>query len=252
MPEPGSFTWSKIIKLRPAVPARPARPVPAPDGPVSVEWDEGRGLYVAVCRRCMRMAATPTGFEQAHDWARRAPLRPRTGRAARRCSTGGPPDGRARWPSASRLRAGGRPGRHRRRRVVHPHPRHRRPARPTRLDGLGHRRLHRPDLRHGRPRTATRQAHRPPTRRCPGRRSSWSAGSLLSLAANLAQAERTAWGWLTAGTPAGAFLVAVSMLERRSSGRRPARPVPSSSPVPPSFGRPSSGLVPVHGRARTT
>jgi len=67
-------------------------------------------------------------------------------------------------------------------------------------------------------------------------------GILLSLAANLAQAERTVWGWLTAGTPAGAFLVAVSMLERRSSVQRP---VAEPSPVPPSFGRPSPELVPV-------
>jgi hypothetical protein len=67
-------------------------------------------------------------------------------------------------------------------------------------------------------------------------------GVLLSLAANLAQAERTVWGWLTAGTPAGAFLVAVSMLERRSSARHL---VTESSPVPPSFGRPSPALAPV-------
>ncbi|MGI5224746.1 DUF2637 domain-containing protein [Actinoallomurus sp. CA-142502] len=76
------------------------------------------------------------------------------------------------------------------------------------------------------------------------RRVSWPAlvltgGVLLSLAANLAQAEPTVWGWLTAATPAGAFLVAVSMLERRSAGRRPApSPVVLSSPVPPSFGKP--------------
>jgi hypothetical protein len=77
-----------------------------------------------------------------------------------------------------------------------------------------------------------------------------AGGVVLSLAANLAQAERTPWGWLTAATPAGAFLVAVSMLERRSTVRRPAE-IPSSSatvavdssPVPPSFGRPSSDLV---------
>jgi hypothetical protein len=69
-----------------------------------------------------------------------------------------------------------------------------------------------------------------------------AGGVLLSLAANLAQAERTVWGWLTAGTPAGAFLVAVSMLERRSSARQPEA---ESSPVPPSFGRPSPELVPV-------
>jgi hypothetical protein len=76
------------------------------------------------------------------------------------------------------------------------------------------------------------------------RRVSWPAlvlagGVLLSLAANLAQAETTVWGWLTAATPCGAFLVAVSMLERRSSGRRPApSPVLASSPIPPSFGKP--------------
>ncbi|MGW5411751.1 DUF2637 domain-containing protein [Actinomadura geliboluensis] len=62
-------------------------------------------------------------------------------------------------------------------------------------------------------------------------------GVLLSLAANLAQADPSVWGWITAGTPAGAFLVAVSMLERRKAGPGPAaRP----SPVPDSFGRPSS------------
>nr|WP_119731959.1 DUF2637 domain-containing protein [Thermomonospora amylolytica] len=42
-------------------------------------------------------------------------------------------------------------------------------------------------------------------------------GILLSLAANLAQAEPTPWGWVTAATPAVAFLVAVSMLERRAA-----------------------------------
>lgn len=74
-----------------------------------------------------------------------------------------------------------------------------------------------------------------------------SGGVSLSLAANLAQAERTAWGWLTAATPAGAFLVAVSMLERRTSGRRSmaSAGVASSSSFPPSFGRPSSAVVPV-------
>jgi hypothetical protein len=44
-------------------------------------------------------------------------------------------------------------------------------------------------------------------------------GVLLSLAANLAQAERSIWGWVVAGTPAAAFLVAVSMLERRAGHR---------------------------------
>jgi hypothetical protein len=73
-----------------------------------------------------------------------------------------------------------------------------------------------------------------------------SGGVSLSLAANLAQAERTAWGWLTAATPAGAFLVAVSMLERRSSSHRArASAEVQPSPIPPSFGRPSPALVPV-------
>ncbi|MEV1198466.1 DUF2637 domain-containing protein [Microbispora rosea] len=61
------------------------------------------------------------------------------------------------------------------------------------------------------------------------------AGIVLSLAANLHQADPTLWGWLTAATPAGAFLVAVSMLERRASGPRlDPSPAPSSSAVPSS------------------
>ncbi|WP_433476755.1 DUF2637 domain-containing protein [Spirillospora sp. CA-142024] len=60
-------------------------------------------------------------------------------------------------------------------------------------------------------------------------------GVLLSLAANLAQADPSVWGWITAGTPAGAFLVAVSMLERRKAGTRTTA---RASTVPASFGRP--------------
>ncbi|MER5426965.1 DUF2637 domain-containing protein [Streptosporangium roseum] len=56
-------------------------------------------------------------------------------------------------------------------------------------------------------------------------------GITLSLAANLAQAEPSAWGWITAATPAGAFLIAVSMLERRASEPRP-EPFPELVPVP--------------------
>ncbi|GAA4230750.1 hypothetical protein FHR32_003682 [Streptosporangium album] len=56
-------------------------------------------------------------------------------------------------------------------------------------------------------------------------------GIVLSLAANLAQAEPSAWGWITAATPAGAFLIAVSMLERRASEARP-EPSPALVPVP--------------------
>ncbi|WP_431897618.1 DUF2637 domain-containing protein [Nonomuraea sp. bgisy101] len=55
-----------------------------------------------------------------------------------------------------------------------------------------------------------------------------SGGIVLSLAANLAQAEPTVWGWITAATPAAAFLIAVSMLERRMI----ASPEPSPLAVP--------------------
>ncbi|MFF4122674.1 DUF2637 domain-containing protein [Microbispora rosea] len=71
------------------------------------------------------------------------------------------------------------------------------------------------------------------------------AGIVLSLAANLHQADPTLWGWLTAATPAGAFLVAVSMLERRASGPRlDPPPVPSSSAVPSSSPVVTSSSVP--------
>ncbi|TYB53442.1 DUF2637 domain-containing protein [Nonomuraea sp. PA05] len=63
-----------------------------------------------------------------------------------------------------------------------------------------------------------------------------TGGIVLSLAANLQQADPTVWGWITAATPAAAFLVAVSMLERRTSGPRPASSPeifePSSTDVP--------------------
>jgi hypothetical protein len=66
-------------------------------------------------------------------------------------------------------------------------------------------------------------------------------GILLSLAANLAQAEPSLWGWLSAATPAGAFLVAVSMLERRvGAARRQSSPAPVSMAVPRSFGAQAS------------
>ncbi|MCA2223492.1 DUF2637 domain-containing protein [Nonomuraea aurantiaca] len=57
-------------------------------------------------------------------------------------------------------------------------------------------------------------------------RISWPAlvltgGIVLTLAANLATAHPSVWGWITAATPAVAFLVAVSMLERRASHRPP-------------------------------
>ncbi|WP_433245033.1 DUF2637 domain-containing protein [Actinomadura nitritigenes] len=70
-------------------------------------------------------------------------------------------------------------------------------------------------------------------------------GILLSLAANLAQADRSVWGWITAGTPALAFLVAVSMLERRKTVPASVNePTPAVSPVPDSSGLPSSTSSP--------
>jgi Protein of unknown function (DUF2637) len=98
------------------------------------------------------------------------------------------------------------------------------------------------------------------------RRLSWptvvlSGGVLLSLAANLAQAQPTAWGRIAAAVPSGAFLVAVSMLERRANrteaSRAPAAddtqavpaapasvPAPAAAPAdPPSPGRPAAELV---------
>jgi hypothetical protein len=71
-----------------------------------------------------------------------------------------------------------------------------------------------------------------------------AGGIVLSLAANLHQAQPSAWGWLVAATPAGAFLVAVSMLERRSSGPRPDPPA-LSSPVADAPSLSSSATVPV-------
>ena len=80
-----------------------------------------------------------------------------------------------------------------------------------------------------------------------------AGGIVLSLAANLHQAEPTVWGWLTAATPAGAFLIAVSMLERRTSGPRPEpsalgpSPSPASSEVVPDSSAPDgrSSQLPV-------
>ena len=76
-----------------------------------------------------------------------------------------------------------------------------------------------------------------------------AGGVLLSLAANLAQAQPTAWGRVVAAVPSGAFLVAVSMIERRATRRaQPASP-PAGTPgqdeaadVPSWPGRPSPSL----------
>ena len=77
------------------------------------------------------------------------------------------------------------------------------------------------------------------------RRLSWPAvvlagGVLLGLAANLAQAQPTAWGRIVAAVPPAAFLVAVSMIERRAA-RRPCPTAGEDGGVgePSARGRPS-------------
>ncbi|MGH8834464.1 MAG: DUF2637 domain-containing protein [Actinomycetes bacterium] len=68
------------------------------------------------------------------------------------------------------------------------------------------------------------------------RRCTWpvlvlSIGAVLSLAANLAQAEASPWGRIVAGTPAGAFLVAISMVERRARTNHAARLTNPAAPL---------------------
>jgi len=79
------------------------------------------------------------------------------------------------------------------------------------------------------------------------RRLSWptivlAGGVALSLAANLAQAQPDAWGRIVAAVPSVAFLVAVSMIERRAA-RRPQR----AAAVP---GQDGSASDPVLGPGR--
>jgi hypothetical protein len=72
---------------------------------------------------------------------------------------------------------------------------------------------------------AARERQRDKQNGIPARRLSWptvvlAGGVGLSLAANLAQAQPTTWGRIVAAVPPVAFLVAVSMIERRAA-RRP-------------------------------
>ena len=71
---------------------------------------------------------------------------------------------------------------------------------------------------------AARERQRDKQLTIPTRRLSWptivlAGGVGLSLAANLAQAQPTLWGQVVAAVPPGAFLVAVSMIERRAARR---------------------------------
>ena len=82
------------------------------------------------------------------------------------------------------------------------------------------------------------------------RRLSWptivlAGGVGLSLAANLAQAQPTPWGQVVAATPCAAFLVAVSMIERRATRTRTPGPAAvlaqdDAAGTPTGPGRPSS------------
>jgi len=47
-------------------------------------------------------------------------------------------------------------------------------------------------------------------------------GVTLTLAGNLAMAQHSPWGWVMAGIPATALLLAISMIERRAGHRPPA------------------------------
>jgi hypothetical protein len=76
---------------------------------------------------------------------------------------------------------------------------------------------------------AARERQRDKQLGIPARRLSWPTAVLaggvgLSLAANLAQAQPDAWGRIVAAVPPAAFLVAVSMIERRAARSRPAAP----------------------------
>ena len=67
-----------------------------------------------------------------------------------------------------------------------------------------------------------------------------AGGVGLSMAANLAQAQPTAWGQVVAAVPPAAFLVAVSMIERRAARRSRAIAGQDSAIGEPSApGRPS-------------
>jgi hypothetical protein len=56
-------------------------------------------------------------------------------------------------------------------------------------------------------------------------------GFALSLAANVAEAESSPWGWITAATPAGAFLIVAKLAMRRLD-----HPAPAAAPA--AAGRP--------------
>jgi hypothetical protein len=92
---------------------------------------------------------------------------------------------------------------------------------------------------------AARERQRDKLLGTPARRLSWptvvlAGGVLLSLAANLAQAQPDAWGRIVAAVPPAAFLVAVSMIERRAARHpRPLADQDGGVGELPAPGRPS-------------
>lgn len=93
---------------------------------------------------------------------------------------------------------------------------------------------------------AARERQRDKHLTTPTRRLSWptivlAGGVGLSLAANLAQAQPTLWGQIMAAVPPAAFLVAVSMIERRAARRpHPIAGQDGAARELPAPGRPSA------------
>jgi hypothetical protein len=91
---------------------------------------------------------------------------------------------------------------------------------------------------------AARERQRDKQAGIPVRRLSWptvvlAGGVGLSLAANLAQAQPTTWGRIVAAVPPVAFLVAVSMIERRAARRPRIAGEDGAAGEPSALGRPS-------------
>jgi hypothetical protein len=90
-----------------------------------------------------------------------------------------------------------------------------------------------------------------PRRPWPGAQRSLSAfRDRDRLAANLAQAQPTAWGRVTAAAPCGAFLVAVSMIERRVA--RPALGPSARGPASPPRDVPDEAMLAAAAAPRPT
>lgn len=74
-------------------------------------------------------------------------------------------------------------------------------------------------------------------------------GVTLTLAGNLAMAQHSPWGWVMAGIPATALLLAISMIERRASHTAAAITNATASVAEPSH---SAGAAAMNGHTRAT